>query len=285
MQYLYRNCCALATVAQLRFSFIRVVRTLAAAFLLLFMKRAVPTGLRNKFPARPSTPPTAPCWATLTPRLRRSAACAVFHRCNGKPTWVTTSKTLRYPIIAATILLATLATAQVLKRPHDDTQNPDQNQTKINAKKPKNYPRAIAVIEFLPGGGARLVPVALWINDRFYDASLYGANPAPMAVQPETIYEATNYGESVGLFTVTTPEELKGSWIAQGKWKPHQALDEKLAAQAAKQPKPNTTDDVDSDGGRPVLHRSGSSGSSSSGASSSSSSGSGGTSAGNTGNS
>ncbi len=156
--------------------------------------------------------------------------------------------------------------AQVLNRPHQETPT-DDNQSKINAKKPKNYPRAIAVIEFLPGGGTRLVPVALWINDRFYDASLYGANPAPMAVQPETVYEATNYGEPLGLFTVTTPEELKGSWVAAGKWKPHLAMDEKLAQQAAKQPKPKPADNFDSD--RPILRRPGSNGSSASSGSSS----------------
>ncbi len=155
------------------------------------------------------------------------------------------------------ILLAPFATAQVLKR-HDDAATPDQNQAKLNAKKPKNYPRAIAVIEFLPGGGARLVPIALWINDRFYDASLYAANPEPMAVQPETLYEATHYGESLGLFTVTTPEQQKGNWVALGKWRPHQAFDEKLAAQAAKQPKAKPADDFDSD--RPVLRRAASSG-------------------------
>jgi len=160
------------------------------------------------------------------------------------------------------VLLATLASAQVLKKPHDDSQNPDQNQTKINAKTPKNYPRAIAVIEFLPGGGTRLVPVALWINDRFYDASLYGANPEPMAVQPETVYQATDYGEPVGLFTVTSPEELKGTWIASGQWNPRKPLDEKLAQQAAKQAKSKPADSFDSD--RPVLRRPGSSDSSSS---------------------
>ena len=53
-----------------------------------------------------------------------------------------------------------------------------------------------AVVEFLPGGKARLVPVALWIDDRYYDASLYGANPEPMALEPETVYEATDYGEA-----------------------------------------------------------------------------------------
>jgi hypothetical protein len=161
--------------------------------------------------------------------------------------------------IVALVLLATFAGAQVLKRPHDDSQGPDKNQSKINAKSPKHYPRAIGVIEFLPGGGARLVPVALWIDDRFYDASLYGANPAPMAVEPGTVYEATDYGERLGLFTVGNPEELKGSWIAAGKWKPRQALDEKLAQEAAKQPKPKPKP-ADPDDDRPTLKHPGASG-------------------------
>ncbi len=160
----------------------------------------------------------------------------------------------------ALVLLATCSFAQVLKRPHDDAQGPDQNASKINAKKPKHYPRAIGVIEFLPGGVTRLVPVALWIDDRFYDASLYGANPAPMAVEPGTVYEATDYGERLGLFTVGNPEELKGSWIAAGKWKPRQAFDEKLAQQAAKQPKPKPANPDDE---RPTLKRSAESGGSS----------------------
>ena len=180
----------------------------------------------------------------------------------------------RTAIAVSVVLLATCGFAQVLKRPHDDSQGPDKNQSKINAKSPKHYPRAIGVIEFLPGGGARLVPVALWIDDRFYDASLYGANPAPMAVEPGTVYEATDYGERLGLFTVGNPEEMKGSWVAAGKWKPRQALDEKLAQEAAKQPKPKPKP-LDTDDERPTLKRpgaSGSSGSSSGGASSGSAS-------------
>ena len=116
-------------------------------------------------------------------------------------------------------------------------------------------------MEFLPGGGARLVPVALWIDDRFYDASLYGANPEPMALQPETVYEATNYGESTGLFTVTTPEQVKGNWVGAGQWKPHRALDDRIAKQVASKPKKAPADNPADD--RPVLKRAGSSGSSS----------------------
>ena len=123
------------------------------------------------------------------------------------------------------LLATTLCAGQIRDRTQHPTSANDNNQSQINAKKTKRGPRAIAVLEFLPGGGARLVPIALWIDDRFYDASLYGANPEPMALEPETVYEATNYGESAGLFTVTTPEQVKGSWIATGQWKPYQPLD------------------------------------------------------------
>ena len=157
---------------------------------------------------------------------------------------------------------AALCGAQIRDRTQHQPPPPgDNNQTQLNAKKAKHGPRAIAVLEFLPGGGARLVPVALWIDDRFYDASLYGANPAPMALEPETVYEATNYGESTGLFTVTTPEQVKGNWVAAGQWKPHRTLDDRLAKQAASKPKQAKADNPIDD--RPVLKRAGSGGSSS----------------------
>ena len=169
----------------------------------------------------------------------------------------------------ATLLVAgslvALSPAQIRDRTQHSDQQPSQSPS-AEKKKDKHGPRAIAVLEFLPGGGARLVPVALWIDDRFYDASLYGANPAPMALQPETVYEATDYGEPTGLFTVTTPEQVKGSWVGTGHWKPELPFDKKLAQQAARQPKPKPIDNPADD--RPVLHRAGSSGSSSAGSSS-----------------
>ena len=123
------------------------------------------------------------------------------------------------------------------------------------------------MVEFLPGGGTRLVPIALWINDRFYDASLYGANPEPMALEPETLYQALTYGEPAGWFTVTTPRDVNGNWVAEGQWKPVQPLEARLAAQAAKQPKPKPKghDVLSDDQGPPVLRRPGASDSSSPG--------------------
>ena len=159
--------------------------------------------------------------------------------------------------------LLSLAWAAQIRDRTQHTDQPPPSQSQSSAKKNKRGPRAIAVVEFLPGGGTRLVPVALWIDDRFYDASLYGSNPEPMALQPETLYEATDYGEPAGFFTVTTPKEINGNWVGDGQWKPRRALDEQLAQQAAKQPKPKPSASGGDDD-RPILRRGGTSGPSSS---------------------
>ncbi len=164
--------------------------------------------------------------------------------------------------LLAIALLSLSGAAQVLQDRTHDQQPPPSNAPRINTKPSKRGPRAIAVLEFLPGGRARLVPVALWIDDHYYDASLYGSNPEPMALQPETVYEATDYGEPTGLFTVTNPTEIKGNWVGDGSWKPQLALDDKLAKQAAKQPIPKSRASSDDDE-RPILRRPGSTESSS----------------------
>ena len=65
-----------------------------------------------------------------------------------------------------------------LRRPQEQqSPQPDANA----AKKSKRNARAIGVVEFLPGGGIRLVPVALWYEGKYYDASLYEANPEPLS--------------------------------------------------------------------------------------------------------
>ena len=67
----------------------------------------------------------------------------------------------------------------------------------------------------------------------------------------EPVPRTADYGEPTGLFTVVTPKEVNGSWVADGHWTPHLAMDEKLAQQAAKQPKKKVTANADDD--RPVL--------------------------------
>ena len=161
--------------------------------------------------------------------------------------------------LLAILLLSTFVTAQIRDRTEHQPADRDQQQAQKRDKKNKRGPRAIAVVEFLPGGGTRLVPIALWLDGHFYDASLYGANPEPMALQPETLYQALAYGEPAGWFTVTTPRDVDGNWVAEGQWKPETPVEARLAAQAAKQPKPKGQDVLSDDPGRPVLRRPGAS--------------------------
>jgi hypothetical protein len=144
------------------------------------------------------------------------------------------------------------------------TQHTDSGQAQptFSNKKAKRGPRAIAVVEFLPNGSMRLVPIALWIEGRYYDASLYGANPEPLAIEPETVYEAQSLGEPTGTFTITTPQQVNGAWIADGSWHPHSAMDDQLAAQAAKaaalKSKSASSSAImtgEAEDGRPVLKR------------------------------
>ncbi|MGB8771879.1 MAG: hypothetical protein WCC92_19855 [Candidatus Korobacteraceae bacterium] len=169
-------------------------------------------------------------------------------------------------VLLAILLLSTFVTAQIRDRTQHQRVDQDQ-QAQKQEKKNKRGPRAIAVVEFLPGGGTRLVPIALWINDHFYDASLYGADPEPMALEPETLYQALTYGEPAGWFTVTTPRDVNGNWIAEGQWKAETPVEVRLAQQAAKQPKPKpkAPDVLSDDQGPPVLRRPGSSDASSAG--------------------
>lgn len=89
-------------------------------------------------------------------------------------------------------------------------------------------PRGIAVIEFAhapatgdpPAGTARLVPVTIYYNGNYYDASLYEATPAPIAVQTGTVYEVQRGGVALGLFTTTMPREAEDWWYAVGNWQP-----------------------------------------------------------------
>jgi hypothetical protein len=80
-------------------------------------------------------------------------------------------------------------------------------------------PRAVGVLELAANGKAHLVPVTIMIDGKFYDAGAYKADPVPMALQPETVYEALKAGVSQGLFTVSGAMSPDTGWIADGKWR------------------------------------------------------------------
>jgi hypothetical protein len=99
-----------------------------------------------------------------------------------------------------------------------------------NQKPRGKEPRAIAVVQ-LNGGKGTLIPVAILINGRFFDASAYKADPVPMALESGTVYELEQAGDSRGLFTVNGALHSKaaasahpwvgtGSFLAPGKETP-----------------------------------------------------------------
>ena len=109
-------------------------------------------------------------------------------------------------------------------------------------------PRALGLLELAPDGNAHLIPIAIMVDGKFYDASAYKASPVPLAIWGETVYEAVRTGVSQGLFTVGDAMKTGTSWFAEGKWQPAGS------APAKKRPadaKPN----MDDDEGPPKLRR------------------------------
>ena len=87
------------------------------------------------------------------------------------------------------------------------------------SKKDKG-PRAVGLVEISTDGKARLIPVAIMIDGKFYDAGAYKASPVPMAIWGQTVYEAERTGVSQGLFTVGDAIQAGNTWSAEGKWVP-----------------------------------------------------------------
>ena len=86
-------------------------------------------------------------------------------------------------------------------------------------------PRAVAVLQLAANGKASLVPIAILIGGKFWDATAYKADPIPMALEPGTVYEAEQAGSSLGLFTVNSAlhsnaVNVSTPWLGTGTWLP-----------------------------------------------------------------
>jgi hypothetical protein len=111
-----------------------------------------------------------------------------------------------------------------LKRPEEAPQeNPQEPKPKKNVK----GPRAVGLLQLNSSGKGSLIPVAIQIDGKFYDASIYKADPVPMALDGGTVYEVEKTGESRGLFTIRgalhnqnpdspTPWLGAGTYVANG---------------------------------------------------------------------
>lgn len=95
---------------------------------------------------------------------------------------------------------------------------------KLPTKKDQG-PRAVGILQLSAKGKTSLVPVAIMINGKFWDASAYKADPVPMALESGTVYEVERDGSSQGLFTVgsalhSNSVNAQIPWLGTGAWVP-----------------------------------------------------------------
>ena len=130
---------------------------------------------------------------------------------------------MRYWVAATlTLILLGATSAQVAKRRPVD-----------------KGPRALGLIELAANGKAHLVPITIMIDGRFYDASAYKADPIPMALQSEIVYEGLKTGVSQGLFAVAGAFHNPLGWMANGKWRSTADLEAEKAKSKADAEKRN----------------------------------------------
>jgi hypothetical protein len=120
-------------------------------------------------------------------------------------------------------------------------------------------PRATAVLQ-LQGKRARIIPIVIMINGQFYDASIYRADPRPMALDPGVVYEAQRNGSSVGLFTVGNAVQAGNAWYGVGDWQTKEDMQRAREARAKQEEQAKAVQRAEAqaeDSGPPVLRKSG----------------------------
>jgi hypothetical protein len=111
-------------------------------------------------------------------------------------------------------------------------------------------PRALGLVQISPKGKARLTPIVVMMDGKFFDAGSYKAAPVPMALDFGIVYEGFRAGVSQGIFTITQPGQLNHTWIAEGTWLP-------AGTKAAEKNKKYSTPVIEDKDAPPVLHRRG----------------------------
>jgi hypothetical protein len=120
-------------------------------------------------------------------------------------------------------------------------------------------PRATALLQ-LQGKRARIIPIVIMVDGQFYDASIYRADPVPMALDRGVVYEAERSGSSVGLFTVGNALQVGNHWYGLGHWETDQQIQEAKAERAKEKAQAKAAQRAsaeDEDSGPPVLRRPG----------------------------
>src|SRR5258706_6307060 len=110
-----------------------------------------------------------------------------------------------------------------LKRPQDTPEEKTSEDKK--PKKKIKGPRAVGLLQLNSSGKGILIPIAILVDGKFYEASAYKADPIPMALESGTVYEVEQTGSSQGLFTINGALHSKapGSthpWTGSGSYLP-----------------------------------------------------------------
>jgi hypothetical protein len=125
------------------------------------------------------------------------------------------------------------------------------------AKKQVKGPRALGLIEFLPKGKTRLIPVVILVDGEYYDAGSYKADPVPMALDSGTVYEGYKDGVSQGLLTLNVAlssqnpaardvDSPNNVWLGEGTWETTSEVAAKVAkAKKHESPVPRGYEDMD----------------------------------------
>jgi hypothetical protein len=124
-------------------------------------------------------------------------------------------------VLASVVSLAVGSAAQRGNREDRPEITPEEKV--LNKKKKGPEPRAVGLLQINSNGKATLVPIAILINGKFYDAASYKAAPIPMALESGTVYEGERTGSSLGLFTVngalhSRDANAPNPWIGTGQW-------------------------------------------------------------------
>jgi len=109
-------------------------------------------------------------------------------------------------------------------------------------------PRALGLIQLFPNGKAHLIPVAITVDGKFFDAGNYKGSPVPMALDFGVVYEGLRTGVSQGIFTITQPGQAGHVWIAEGTWLP-------AGTKAPEKGKKYETPKIEDKDAPPRLHR------------------------------
>lgn len=122
----------------------------------------------------------------------------------------------------------------------DDTSQSVRHETPP-AKKKDPGPRALALVEVTSSGHGTVFPIAILVDGKFYDASAYKGTPAPLALEPGTVYEGMRNGKPQGLLTISSvlhgdTADTKYRWLGKGTWMAEGAIAANAAHKAETTP-------------------------------------------------